>query len=118
MRFHGFHRSGVWKPVAACGELWHRGPAPIETFARSWLAAWLADCWLLAGLAGVGCLATCGGLWHRGPAPKETFARSQLAAIIDSSIHQIWRWLTAISQISGVGARRPVAAFGIEVQPL
>ena len=61
MRFHGFQGSehgGLWR---RCGELWQRGPAPIETFARSWLAGWLAGWvgwlagwagWLLAGLAG------------------------------------------------------------------
>ena len=58
MDFHDFHRfhaiswismAEVWKPVAPCGPAWisrsevvdelKRSPAPIETFARSWLAA-------------------------------------------------------------------------------
>ena len=71
---------GCWQPVAACGGIWRRSPAPVETFARSWLAGLLAGCWpgWLASDVWQP-VAACGGIWCRSPAPLETFARSWLA---------------------------------------
>ena len=39
MRFHGFRASGVEKPVGAFAAECQRGPAPLETFTRSQVAA-------------------------------------------------------------------------------
>ena len=93
MRLHGFQGSEVWKRSNVCC----RGPAPIETFTRSQLAAisWIfMDFYdfhkfskdfmrfrVFQGSEVGDAAASCGGLCRRGPAPKETFARSQLAAI-------------------------------------
>ena len=59
MRFHGFPRISGVRGQTSCASLCGRDAAPIETFARSQLAAgwllaagcwlgWLAGCWLAA----------------------------------------------------------------------
>ena len=75
------------RKLAACGEPKKRPVAPIETFARSWLAATSSIFMDFHGfheiswISRVGCRAACGGLCCRGPSPIETFARCQFAAI-------------------------------------
>ena len=99
--FRGRIFRGVWQPVGTrscpyrnlCSIL--AGCYLIDFHGFSWFS-WIS--WDFMDFDGRG-LETCYPLWGRGPAPIETFARSQLAAIIDSSIHQIWRWLAAISLI-------------------
>ena len=108
--------------LETCCPLWHRGPVPTETFARSQLAAtsifmismgfhrFHDILWVFTDFYGISqysqiftdfryfkgrILETCCTLWHRGPASIETFARSQLAAI--SSIFTDFNEISLIS---------------------
>ena len=57
----------------------------------------------------------CEDVCCRDAAPKETFTRFQLAAVIDSSIHRIWRlgWLAGLGWAGLAGWLAGWAGLGL-----